>query len=84
MKEVFQEKIHKKVGLDGNTLSGGQKQIVWLLRAFYHKSKVIVMDEPTSSFRPRKQGIVIKNHTQIIHRKNPHYYKSRPNRPILS
>jgi ABC-type multidrug transport system fused ATPase/permease subunit len=60
MKEVFQEKIHKNVGLDGNTLSGGQKQIVWLLRAFYHKSKIIVMDEPTASLDQENKELLLK------------------------
>lgn len=60
MKEVFYEKMNKKVGLDGNHLSGGQKQIVWLLRAFYHKSKIIVMDEPTASLDQVNKELLMK------------------------
>jgi ABC-type multidrug transport system fused ATPase/permease subunit len=60
MKDVFKEKMNKKVGLDGNNLSGGQKQIVWLLRSFYRKSKIIVMDEPTASLDQDNKELLIK------------------------
>lgn len=60
MKEVFMEKMNKKVGLDGNSLSGGQKQIVWLLRSFYRKSKIIVMDEPTASLDQSNKELLLK------------------------
>ena len=60
MKEVFMEKMNKKVGLDGNSLSGGQKQIVWLLRSFYRKSKIIVMDEPTASLDQSNKELILK------------------------
>jgi ATP-binding cassette subfamily B protein len=60
MKEVFMEKMNKKVGLDGNSLSGGQKQIVWLLRSFYRKSKIIVMDEPTASLDQANKELLLK------------------------
>ena len=60
MKDLFKDKMNKKVGLDGNFLSGGQKQIVWLLRAFFHKSKIIVMDEPTASLDQENKELLIK------------------------
>jgi ABC-type multidrug transport system fused ATPase/permease subunit len=60
MKDVFMEKMNKKVGLDGNSLSGGQKQIVWLLRSFYRKSKIIVMDEPTASLDQANKELLLK------------------------
>jgi ABC-type multidrug transport system fused ATPase/permease subunit len=59
--DIFREKMNFKLGLDGNKLSGGQKQIVWLLRSFYHKSKVIVMDEPTSALDKENKGLMIRN-----------------------
>lgn len=60
MKDVFKEKMNKNVGLDGNHLSGGQKQIVWLLRSFYRKSKIIVMDEPTASLDQANKELLLK------------------------
>jgi ATP-binding cassette subfamily C protein LapB len=49
IRETFDIKMDEEVGVDGNTLSGGQRQIVWLLRSFYRQSKILVMDEPTAS-----------------------------------
>jgi len=46
---TFSDKMHESVGVNGNMLSGGQKQLVWLLRAFYRNKKIIIMDEPTAS-----------------------------------
>ena len=45
--QVFKEKMHENVGPDGNTLSGGQRQIVWLLRAMFRKVDILILDEPT-------------------------------------
>lgn len=59
--DVFNKKMNKKVGIDGNHLSGGQKQIVWLLRSFYHDSKIIIMDEPTASLDKENKELMIHN-----------------------
>lgn len=58
---IFKEKMNTQVGLDGNTLSGGQKQIVWLLRAFYSNCKILIMDEPTASLDQSNKELLIKN-----------------------
>jgi len=34
----FKEKMHKNVGKGGSHLSGGQKQVIWLLRCIYKKA----------------------------------------------
>ena len=41
-------------------LSGGQRQIVWLLRLVLKNSKVIILDEPTSSLDKESKKDVIK------------------------
>ena len=70
---VFKEKMHTDVGVNGNKLSGGQRQIVWLLRAFLRNSEVIILDEPTASLDPKSKKIVFdfvkfigKNKTIIV------------------
>lgn len=36
-------------GLHGSALSGGQKQIIYLLRCYLSKKPIIIMDEPTAA-----------------------------------
>ena len=65
--------MYTDVGVNGNKLSGGQRQIVWLLRAFLRNSEVIILDEPTASLDPKSKKIVFdfvkfigKNKTIIV------------------
>ena len=47
--KTFSEKMDVLVGLEGSKLSGGQRQIVWIIRALMRNPSIIIMDEPTSS-----------------------------------
>ena len=60
VKNVFKEKMHQPVGTDGTTLSGGQKQIVWLLRAIFRRVDILVLDEPTASLDPTSKRLVLE------------------------
>ena len=69
----FKERMDESVGKGGNKLSGGQRQMVWLLRAMMSDAPVIVMDEPTSAldYTSRDQVVrfittALKNKTLII------------------
>jgi len=53
------ENTNRKVGINGDKLSGGQKQIIHLLRALLSTNKIIILDEPTSSI-DREHKILIK------------------------
>ena len=41
--------MYKSVGKNGSNLSGGQRQLVWLIRSIIKDSKIIILDEPTSA-----------------------------------
>ena len=57
---VYREKMDKLVGKKGSHLSGGQRQIVWLLRSIFKKNPVVILDEPTSSLDSKSTSQVIK------------------------
>ena len=58
--EIFSEKMNMSVGVDGNFISGGQRQMVWLLRSFYRQSRILIMDEPTASLDQKNKDLLIK------------------------
>ena len=59
IRTVFEDKMDHSVGVEGNELSGGQRQIVWLLRAFYRQAPVLVLDEPTAALDPATKILVM-------------------------
>lgn len=55
----FAQGIYTNVGKEGSKLSGGQKQIVSLIRAIIYQKKIILLDEPTSSLDSETKKIFI-------------------------
>jgi len=41
--------LDTNVGVEGNNLSGGQRQLVHILRCIAKKNKIVILDEPTSA-----------------------------------
>lgn len=60
LEEVFKERMTKMVGKQGSHLSGGQRQMVWLIRAILRNCPVIILDEPTASLDPNSKMQVKK------------------------
>lgn len=46
------------VGVHGNHLSGGQRQIVWILKAILMNPEIIIMDEPTAAVDDETKSII--------------------------
>jgi ATP-binding cassette subfamily B protein len=46
----LESQFDTQAGSDGTKLSGGERQKIALLRALYHKSNILVLDEPTSNY----------------------------------
>ena len=59
IKDIFEKKMDQMVGVVGNSLSGGQRQIVWLLRSIYRPSAILILDEPTSALDPDNKLVMI-------------------------
>jgi ABC-type bacteriocin/lantibiotic exporter with double-glycine peptidase domain len=74
--EIFKnlkEGLDTNVGVEGSKLSGGQRQLVHILRCICKKNKIVILDEPTSAIdKENKQNIIdaikelSKNSTLII------------------
>jgi ATP-binding cassette subfamily C protein LapB len=60
--EGLQQKIHE----GGTGLSGGQRQLVNLTRAFLRKPKIWLLDEPTASMDRNIEAQVIAAFTQVL------------------
>lgn len=58
--EIKPEDLHRIAGKNGNSLSGGQKQIVLILRFLLKKSSIIMLDEPTSNLSPHLKANIIQ------------------------
>lgn len=52
--------LNSDVGVNGDKLSGGQKQLVHILRAFGNKNKIVILDEPTGAIDPENKNLIIK------------------------
>lgn len=57
--ENLENGFNSMVGVNGDKLSGGQKQIIQILRAFGKPSKIIILDEPTASVDPTHKEIIL-------------------------
>lgn len=55
----FPSGIFTKVGEDGLNLSGGQKQIVALLRALFNKPQLLLLDEATAALDPKTETFIL-------------------------
>jgi ATP-binding cassette subfamily B protein len=53
------------VGEEGINLSGGQKQMIALARALYHKPQLLILDEATASMDRESEQFVLKLLTEL-------------------
>jgi ABC-type multidrug transport system fused ATPase/permease subunit len=58
--KIYKQKMYEKVGKSGSNLSGGQRQIIWLIRCLLRPSKIIILDEPTSALDEKNAQNVIR------------------------
>jgi ABC-type multidrug transport system fused ATPase/permease subunit len=57
---IFEQKMEQPLGKDGVKLSGGQRQLVWIMRALLRNPSIIIFDEPTASLDKKNKDNVIK------------------------
>lgn len=56
----FEHKLNTNVGKKGEKLSGGQRQMVFLLRILLNDNPIIILDEPTSNLDEKSSTYVWK------------------------
>ena len=49
--------METNVGVDGEKLSGGQKQITFLIRELIGDKKIFILDEPTSALDEKNKQL---------------------------
>jgi ABC-type multidrug transport system fused ATPase/permease subunit len=54
----FNRDMDELVGVEGNSISGGQRQMVWLLRTVLSPASILIMDEPTSALDPDNKQLI--------------------------
>ena len=54
----FKRDLDDLAGVEGNSLSGGQRQMVWLLRSILSPASILIMDEPTSALDPTNKKLI--------------------------
>ena len=60
MEADFRKRMNEKVGKQGSLLSGGQRSIIWMIRAVLKNASLIILDEPESSLDPLNRANVKK------------------------
>jgi ABC-type multidrug transport system fused ATPase/permease subunit len=58
--------LDTSVGLHGSKLSGGQRQIVWVLKTLLSKPEIIIMDEPTAAVDETTKSVIQSLLTQSM------------------
>jgi ABC-type multidrug transport system fused ATPase/permease subunit len=56
---------NSKVGIGGDKLSGGQRQMIHILRCFGKNNKIMILDEPTSSIDVYTKSLIMKAITKL-------------------
>ena len=57
---VTKNGLDTNVGIEGNNLSGGQRQVVHILRSVFKDNKIVILDEPTSAIDKENKENIIK------------------------
>lgn len=58
--ETLENGLDTDVGVNGDKLSGGQRQMVHILRNMSRKNKIIILDEPTSAIDVENKHHVVR------------------------
>jgi ABC-type bacteriocin/lantibiotic exporter with double-glycine peptidase domain len=60
IENIYRTRMDDKVGKGGSKLSGGSRQLLWIIRAIMQKCSVCILDEPSSSLDPQSKEHIKK------------------------
>ena len=63
--DMLPQSVFTLVGEEGINLSGGQKQIIAIARALYHKPQLLILDEATAAMDRESEQFVLKLITHL-------------------
>lgn len=58
--DMLPQSVYTLVGEEGINLSGGQKQIIAIARALYHKPQLLILDEATAAMDRESEQFILK------------------------
>jgi len=59
LEKLPREGLNARVGADGSGVSGGQRQLIWMMKLLFFDPAYIIMDEPTASLDQEAKGLVL-------------------------
>ena len=62
---TFLEILDKKVIENGINISGGQKRMIYIIRALLHRAPIVILDEPTDSLDKTSSEYIYKAIRQL-------------------
>jgi ATP-binding cassette subfamily B protein len=62
--------LDTSVGVGGSSLSGGQRQIVWIVKLYLLDPEVVLLDEPTASIDEETKALVVALLERIVKDRN--------------
>jgi ABC-type multidrug transport system fused ATPase/permease subunit len=65
----FPKRLETMAGKGGSNLSGGERQIIWILRVLLHDPEIIIMDEPSSAMDPQTRDTLFHIITKLLKEK---------------
>jgi len=57
---IFRKRQYEQVGKQGSLFSGGQRQIIWIIKAILGDFPIVILDEPTSSLDDTTRNAVLR------------------------
>lgn len=65
----YEAGLDTMAGKNGSNLSGGEKQVIYILRILLQNPDIVIMDEPTSAMDDNTRDTVFKLLIEIMHEK---------------